>query len=96
MLRAILMVVALVAAGAATQVDAGHRHNLYGHTHNHGYRYGTGYRSGNYGYYGSPWRQGYHNTGHYDYHPTTVVPHRNHYHVVPGHYHWHNTSHWHY
>ena len=94
MSRAILMLVALVAAGAATQVEAGHRHNHYGHNHG-GYRYGSGFRSQNFGYYGSPWRGNYHNTGHYDYHPTTVVPHRNHYHVVPGHYHWHNTGHWH-
>ena len=95
-----LMTVALIAAGAATQAQAGHGHK---HHHNHSYGYGYGgygggYVTPNYGYYGygSPWRQSYyHNTGHYDYHPTTVVPHGNHLHVIPGHYDWHNTGHWH-
>lgn len=37
----------------------------------------------------------YHDTSHYDYHPTTVVPHGNHLHVIPGHYDYHQTGHWH-
>lgn len=64
--------------------------------HNHG---GSGFRSNNYGgrYDGfSSGRQysGYNSgfgrsSGHYDYHPTTVVPHGNHLHVQPGHYDYH-------
>lgn len=36
----------------------------------------------------------WHDTSHWDYHPTQIVPHGNHYHVVPGHYHWHQDGHW--
>ncbi|TWU60855.1 hypothetical protein Poly51_11370 [Rubripirellula tenax] len=32
--------------------------------------------------------------GHYDYHPTEVVPHGNHYDVYPGHYDYHRGSHY--
>ena len=67
----------------------------YGFNNYGGYRGGYGgyshYGHGGYGNYGRAW----HDTSHYDYHPTTVVPHGNHYDVVPGHYHWHNTGHWH-
>ena len=31
--------------------------------------------------------------GHYDYHPPVVVPHFDHYHVVPGHLHYHRGGH---
>ena len=31
--------------------------------------------------------------GHFDYHPTTVIPHRNHYHVQPGHFDYHRGGH---
>lgn len=31
--------------------------------------------------------------GHYDYHPPSLVRHRNHYHVVPGHYDYHHPYH---
>jgi hypothetical protein len=33
-------------------------------------------------------------SGHFDYHPTTVVPHGNHFHVQPGHYDYHQGSHY--
>ncbi len=36
----------------------------------------------------------WHDTSHYDYHPPTAYRHRNHYHVVPGHYDLHRTGHW--
>lgn len=57
---------------------------------------------GGYGWnsYNSGWNQRYqprrwHDTSHWDYHPTTVVPHGDHLHVVPGHYDWHQTGHMH-
>jgi hypothetical protein len=37
----------------------------------------------------------YHDTSHLHYHPGTVVRHRNHFHVVPGHYDVHRSGHWH-
>ncbi len=47
------------------------------------------------GSYGSYWsRPSYHNTSHYDYHPTEVRVHRNHLHVSPGHYDYHRSGHW--
>jgi hypothetical protein len=33
--------------------------------------------------------------GHWDYHPGYIIDHGCHFHVVPGHYHWHNTGHLH-
>jgi len=38
----------------------------------------------------------YHDTSHWDYHPGGLRRHGNHYHYVPGHYHWHQDGHWHY
>ncbi|KAF6250355.1 hypothetical protein COO60DRAFT_1576298 [Scenedesmus sp. NREL 46B-D3] len=37
---------------------------------------------------------GWGDTGHYDYHPGSYVPHGNHYHYMPGHYDYHNGPHW--
>ena len=37
----------------------------------------------------------YHNTSHYDYHAPSLQQHRNHYDVVPGHYDYHQTGHYH-
>ena len=37
----------------------------------------------------------YHDTSHYDYHPTEIRRHGNHWHVQPGHYDFHRTGHWH-
>jgi hypothetical protein len=60
----------------------------YGHNHRH---YSQGYY--NDGYIGRGNRV-WHDTGHYDYHPTTIRRHRDHYHVTPGHYDYHDTGHW--
>lgn len=67
--------------------------------------YNSGYRgySSNYGYrsvpsfgYSSHYRAPrYHDTSHFDYHPTQVRRHRNHYDVIPGHYDYHRTGHYH-
>lgn len=56
--------------------------------------YGSYYSRPSFGrsYYSRPY---YHDTSHYDYHPTTIQRHGNHYHVIPGHYHLHRTGHWH-
>ena len=111
MCKSLLIIAVLCGAGLTQEAQAGHGHN-HGHNHhNHGTRWGASYGrgwggggyvtpgyggyggyGGGYGGYGGV----YHNTGHYDYHPTTVVPHRGHYHVVPEHYHYHNTGHYHY
>ncbi len=38
----------------------------------------------------------YHDTTHFDYHPPTVIRHRNHFHVAPGHYDLHRSGHFDY
>lgn len=58
-----------------------------------------GYTGFGHGGYGNGFGRGHahrtwHDTSHYDYHPPSLVPHRNHYHYIPGHYHWHQTGHW--
>lgn len=104
----LMAVLASAASGYAEDDDHDHGHRRYrggyghhnhGH-HNHGgYRYNSGYRqsfSPRVQIYGN-WNRGpiYHDTSHYDYHPPTVVPHGNHYHVIPGHYDYHQTGHYH-
>jgi hypothetical protein len=81
-----------------------------GSRYNDGYYNGRNYYSGSRYYdsgsrYDRGWNDGWnrsssrgrvwHDTSHYDYHPTTVVPHGDHYHVQPGHYDYHRTGHWH-
>ena len=58
--------------------------------------YSPSYRSRSYGWGGNSYRghARWHDTSHYDYHPTTVTPHGNHYHVTPGHYDYHRSGHW--
>ena len=63
-----------------------------GHRHHHHHHNGSGWGYGGYGGYAQP---RWHDTSHFDYHPTTIVPHRNHVHVVPGHYDYHRSGHWH-
>lgn len=56
-----------------------------------------GYNNFNRSYYGGHGNLGgshWHDTSHWDYHPTQIVPHGNHYHVQPGHYDYHQTGHW--
>lgn len=106
--RGLICVVALVAASFVTMnvASAGdhHRHghrggfrSAFGGSWNGGYGgyggYNRGYGgNGGYGYTQPRW----HDTSHYDYHPAQVVPHGNHYHVIPGHYDYHRTGHYHY
>jgi hypothetical protein len=89
-------------AGIRVSFGSGYGCNSgYGYGYNRGYSsYGLGYNRGysSYGlgggyYGGSLYRGSYYNRGHYDYHPTTVVPHGNHLHVIPGHYDYHYGSH---
>lgn len=62
-----------------------------------GYGYGGGY-GGGYGYGYQPIYRApvWHDTSHYHYTPSSVVPHGDHYHVLPGHYDLHRSGHWHY
>lgn len=69
----------------------------YGNSYGSGY--GLGYSSGylpSYGGYTNVYRPSYnvwHDTSHYDYVPTRVIPHGNHYHVQPGGYYYHQSGH---
>lgn len=55
--------------------------------------YSTPYRSRSYN--SNFGHGGYHDTSHYDYHPTEIRRHGNHYDVTPGHYDYHRTGHFH-
>ncbi len=109
MRRFILMSVfsLLIVAGVSSVSEAGSRfgyshrygyapgHNHFGRSYNYqpwgyGGGYGHGY-GGGFGGYGGGY---YHDTSHYDYHPTTVYRHGNHLHVQPGHFDFHRTGHW--
>jgi hypothetical protein len=65
----------------------------------HGYGYHRGYRS--YGYapsyhhggWGAYYHSGFRSRGHYDYYPPRVIPHGDHYDVIPGHYRYHRGGH---
>jgi hypothetical protein len=75
-------------AGSGYHIDVGRAH--------YGNHYG-GYRTVRYGLYGDGCYGGghvWHDTSHYDYHPSEFVRHRNHYHFVPGHWDYHDTGHW--
>ena len=76
--------------GVQLSVGGGH----YGGGYYNSYR--PSYRS-SYGYgHVSHSRHGYyHDTSHYDWHPTEVRRHGNHYDVTPGHYDYHRTGHFH-
>ena len=57
------------------------------------YGVGIGSHSSNFGHgYSGGY---YHDTSHYDYHPTEIIRHGNHYDVQPGHYDLHQTGHYH-
>lgn len=95
----------LALLGLSTSAEAG----VYfsgGYGGGYGYSTGYGYSSGygvapGYGYGISNYSYGirrapvWHDTTHYDYHPTSAYRHGNHYHVVPGHYDLHRSGHWH-
>ncbi len=85
-LCAVVAVLAIFAGSAQAQCGYGYGGYGYG-----GYSYGAG--AYNYGFVGRP-HYHWHDTSHWDYHPTRIVPHGNHFHVQPGHFHYHNTGHW--
>lgn len=64
-----------------------------------GWGVNRGYNNWNRGsfYGGSNFRRPlrYHDTSHFDYHPPQIIRHRNHFHVTPGHYDFHQTGHFH-
>ncbi len=82
-------------------VDVGSPHRSYGSYYNsyHGGRnYSNHYRVGYGSHYNNHSRVGYgghswHDTSHYDWHPTEYRRHGNHVDVTPGHYDWHQTGH---
>ena len=86
-----LLAVALtVGLGTAAQAGQPPHHHHHGHTHD-----GYGIPRGPHGPHGVPHRSGYHGGTHLDWHPGGFVPHRNHYHYVPGHYDVHRSAHGH-
>lgn len=82
--------------GISLSIGNGYR-PVYGYSNRY---YAPSYRSyypsyRNYGH-GSHYGGGfYHDTSHYDYHPTEIRRHGNHYHVQPGHYDFHREGHYH-
>ncbi len=89
------------AANAGIRVSFGTGYGYNRGYSNFGYNRGYsnyGYNRGfsNYGYNRGFSNYGYnnYNRGHYDYHPPAIVPHGNHYHVIPGHYDYHRGSHY--
>jgi hypothetical protein len=85
--------------GAGVHVDVGNPHRYYGNYGGYygGYNSGCGYGSYPYtAYYGGGYggHAHWHDTTHLDYHPAEFVPHRGHYHYVPGHYDVHEEGHW--
>ena len=77
----------MVSSASANDSHCGHGHGGYG-----GYSAGWSYATAPVQAYRPPvW----HDTTHYDYHPATFVPHRNHFHYTPGHYDVHSSGHWH-
>jgi hypothetical protein len=70
-------------------IDVGNPHGHYGHR-----SYGH-YPSYPRGGWAAQYHSGFYGRGHYDYHPTEVIRHGHHYHVVPGHYDYHRGGHGH-
>ncbi|QDT11078.1 hypothetical protein [Planctomycetes bacterium K23_9] len=66
-------------------------HGGYGHSSHYRSSYRSSYRPS----YTPTYRSRFHDTSHYDYHPTEIRRHGNHFDVVPGHYDLHRTGHWH-
>lgn len=102
-----VVVVSGLVLGVQGVASAQHGYGGGGHDSYHGGYGGSGsYHGGSYhggghvpsyggGYYPQSVAPTYHNTSHYDYHPTQIVPRGNHTHYVPGHYDLHQTGHWH-
>lgn len=69
-------------AGRGISISIGSGYPRYRSYYTPSYRsvYGHGYRHPHGSYHS------YHLGGHYDYHPQTIVPHGNHYDVIPGHF----------
>ena len=80
-------------------ISVGHRgyRSSYSRVPSYRSHYGHGIRSSHgYGGYRSHFGHVfYHDTSHYDYHPTEIIRHGNHYDVMPGHYDFHRTGHYH-
>ena len=84
----------IVAASVCVSQAGGY----HGHSHHYHGGYGGGYYGGGgygYGYNGGGWGYGYgyQPRGHFDYYPTSIYRHGDHFHVQPGHYHYHRGGH---
>jgi hypothetical protein len=102
----LIAIVAFGLSGIATSTASAGGFGFYVASPGYGYSVGAGhgfyggYRTAYYGgrgYCDDGWDRDHewHDTSHYDYHPPTVVRHRNHFHYVPGHYDFHRTGHLH-
>ncbi len=82
--------------GSGGSGQNGYQNRSYGYSNSGNRAYNRGHRSSGYrnGGYNGRGNTVWHDTSHYDYHPTTVVPHGNHYHVQPGHYDLHRSGHY--
>ena len=92
--------------GLSIGINSGYGgHSGYGSKFGYGNNFGNRYRNSRYGW-GSGHAYGhggiqhgvrrpvYHDTSHYDYHRPRIVPHGNHFDLIPGHYNFHRTGHW--
>lgn len=111
LLGVLAVVIAVTGLTLTSEARADHRCSSRSYSHGHSHSYsrpstqfyfqigngGFGISSGRSYYDNCPSRSPvWHDTSHYDYRPTQVIPHRDHYHVIPGHYDYHRTGHWHY
>ncbi len=103
LLGIVAVVVAVGFVGLSSEARADHRSCRSHSSHSHSYSRpsisvnigGIGFRTG-YSSYGSCYRPApvLYGPSHYDYRPIQVIPHRDHYHVIPGHYDYHRTGYW--
>ncbi len=70
-------------------IDIGSPHGHYGRGY-YGHPRSQYYR----GAWGAGYHSGLHGRGHLHYYPPQVVPHYDHYDVIPGHYHYHRGGHY--
>jgi hypothetical protein len=79
-----------VGGGGGIPLHGGGIHG--GGFHGGGIHQGGGFYGGGVGGWIQP-ADTWHDTSHWDYHPTEYVPHGNHLHAIPGHYDWHQAGH---
>lgn len=88
--KSLIIAAAVLALGVFTVLP--NSASAHGRKFRSGYNY-SGYNNSGWGGFAPTWNQSWHDTSHWDYHPTTLQQHGNHFHVQPGHYDWHQTGH---